>query len=129
MLSAYYSSDDFTSVSPYASSSLPGFSDQNAGRAQLLDLSDTKSLGASALNEFRMSYMRNAIFQNAPTGVGPTLSSLGFVQGPNTLGIDPIDPQYQGVPPIGLNEFSFGVSGQVTRTVDNIFQLQDNSAL
>jgi len=129
MLSAYYMVDDFTLVQPYATSSLPGFSDQNAGRAQLLELSDTKSFGPSSLNEFRMSFMRNAIYQDKPItgqGVGPTLSSLGFVEGFNTLGIGAGDPQYQGVPPIGLNEFSFGVSANTTRQIDNIFQLQDN---
>jgi hypothetical protein len=128
MLSAYYMIDDFTLVNPYASSSLPGFADQNAGRAQLIDLSDTKTFGASALNEFRMSYMRNVAFQDEPTGqgVGPKLSSLGFVEGCNTLGICPIDPQFEGVPPIGLNEFGFGVAANVTSQVDNLFELQDN---
>ncbi len=129
MLSAYYMIDDFTLVNPYAVDNLPGFAAENAGRAQLIDLSDTKTFGGSTLNEFRMSYLRNAIFQNEPIsgqGVGPTLSSLGFVEGTNTLGINPIDPQYEGVPPIGLNEFSFGVSGNTIRQVDDVFELQDN---
>jgi hypothetical protein len=127
MLSAYYMIDDFTLVNPYASSSLPGFAAQNAGRAQLIDLSDTKTFGASALNEFRMSYMRNVAFQDEPSqGVGPKLSSLGFVEGCNTLGICPIDPQFEGVPPIGLNEFGFGVAANVTSQIDNLFELQDN---
>jgi hypothetical protein len=129
MLSAYYMLDDFTLVSPYATSSLPGFSDQNTGRAQLIDLSDTKSLGASALNEFRLSFMRNAIYQDQPIagqGLGPTFSSLGFVEGFNTPGIGAIAPQYEGVLPIGLNEFSFGVSANTTRQIDNLYQVQDN---
>lgn len=129
MLSGYYMLDDFTLVSPYATSSLPGFADQNTGRAQLIDLSDTKAFGGSALNEFRASFVRNAIYQNKPVagqGLGPTFSSLGFVEGFNTLGIGAIAPQYQGVLPIGLNEFSFGVSANTTRQIDNIYQLQDN---
>ncbi len=129
MLSAYYMLDDFTVVSPYATSSLPGFASQNAGRAQLIDLSDTKTFGNSAVNVFRISYMRSAILQNAPIsgqGLGPTFSSLGFVEGFNTLGLAPIAPQYEGVPPIGTNEFGFGVSGQVTRQVDNLYQFQDD---
>ncbi len=129
MLSGYYMLDDFTLVSPYATSSLPGFADQNAGRAQLVDLGDTKSFGPSTLNEFRMSFMRNAIYQDKPIagqGLGPTFSSLGFVEGFNTLGIGAIAPQYEGVPPISLNEFSFGVSANTTRQIDNIYQLQDN---
>lgn len=129
MLSAYYMLDDFTVVSPYATSSLPGFSSQNAGRAQLIDLSDTKTFGASTLNDFRISFMRSAILQNAPItgqGLGPTFSSLGFVEGFNTLGLGPVAPQFEGVPPVGLNEFSFGTSSAVTRQVDNLYQVQDN---
>lgn len=130
MISGYYMLDDFVVVSPYAVSSLPGFAAENEGRAQLIDLSDTKAFGGSTLNEFRASYMRNAVFQNVPVtgqGVGPTFGSLGFVQGFGPSGgIGALAPQYQGVPPIGTNEFSFGVSGQVTRQVDNLYQFQDN---
>ena len=128
MLSGYYMLDDFTLVNPYATASFPGFADQNAGRAQLAVLSATKSFGASALNEFHLSFVRTANFQSEPVpgqGVGPSLSSLGFVVGASTLGIVPVDPQYEGVPPIGLNEFGFGVTGQVTRQVDTISQVQD----
>lgn len=130
MLSGYYMLDDFVVVSPYAVSSLPGFSAENEGRAQLIDLSDTKAFGGSTLNEFRASFMRNAVFQNVPIagqGLGPSFNSLGFVEGFSTPGgIGALAPQYQGVPPIGTNEFSFGVSGQVTRQVDNLYQFQDN---
>lgn len=130
MLSAYYMLDDFTVVNPYAVSSLPGFAAENEGRAQLIDLSDTKAFGGSTLNEFRASFMRNAVFQNVPIagqGLGPTFGSLGFVEGFGAAGgIGALAPQYQGVPPISTNEFSFGVSGQVTRQVDNLYQLQDS---
>jgi hypothetical protein len=129
MISAYYMLDDDTLVSPYATSSLPGFSNQNADRAQLIELGDTTSLGPSALNEFRMSFMRNAIFQNEPIagqGLGTTFSSQGFVEGFDTLGIGVIAPHYVGVLPIGLNEFSFGISANTTKQFDNIYQLQDS---
>lgn len=128
MLSAYYMLDDFNLVSPYATSSLPGFSSQNAGRAQLVELGDTKTFGSSTLNDFHISYMRNAILQNAPIsgqGLGPTFSSLGFVEGFNTLGLGPVASNYEGVPPIGLNEFSFGTSSAVTRQIDNLYQVED----
>jgi hypothetical protein len=128
MLSAYYMIDDFTLVNPFAGG-LPGFSAQNAGRAQLIALGDTKTFGASTLNEFRMSYMRNAMLIDEPIsgqGVGPTLSSLGFVEGANTLGIYPLDPQYEGVPSVSLNEFRFGVSPVTIEQVDDTFELQDN---
>ena len=129
MISGYYMLDDYKLVSPYATSSLPGFADQNAGRAQLIELSDTKSFGASSLNEFRASFMRNAIFENKPIpgqGLGPSFSSLGFVEGFNTLGIGAIAPQYEGVLPVGLNEFGFGISANTTLQFDNMFQFQDN---
>jgi len=129
MVSGYYMLDDYTLVSPYATSSFPGFADQNAGRAQLVELSDTKSFGASALNEFRASFTRNAIFGDKPIagqGLGPSFASQGYVQGFNTLGIGVIAPQYQGVLPIGLNEFGFGISSITTLQFDNIFQFQDN---
>lgn len=128
MVSAYYMLDDFTVVSPYATSSLPGFTSQNAGRAQLVDLSDTKSFGSSTLNDLHISYMRNALLQNAPItgqGLGPTFSSLGFAEGFNTLGLGPVAPKYEGVPPISLNEFSFGTSSAVTRQIDNLYQVQE----
>lgn len=127
--SGYYMLDDFSVASPYATSSLPGFASKNQGLAQLITLSDTKSFSATALNEFRVSYMRNSILQNAPIsgqGLGPSFSSLGFVEGFENQGISPLAPQFQGVPSIGLNEFSFGVSTQVTRQVDNLYQIQDN---
>jgi len=127
--SAYYMLDDFTLVTPYSSSSLPGFADQNAGRNQVAVLSYTKSFGATALNELRVSFMRHNVFQSEPVpgqGVGPKLSSLGFVEGAGTLGIVPVDPQYEGIPPISLNEFSFGVAGNVTSALDNLTQLQDH---
>jgi hypothetical protein len=128
-LSGYYMMDDFTLVTPYASSSFPGFADQNAGRNQMAVVSLTKSFGATALNEFRMSFMRDSVFQGEPVagqGVGPKLSSLGFVEGCNTLGICPVDPQYEGVPPISLNEFYFGVNASITYQNDNLTELQDH---
>ncbi len=129
MISGYYMLDDYSLVNPYATSSLPGFADQNSGRAQLITLGDTKSFGATALNEFRASFMRNAIFENKPIagqGLGPSFSSQGYTEGFNTLGIGVIAPQYEGVLPIGLNEFGFGISANTTLQFDNVFQFQDN---
>lgn len=129
MLSAYYMIDDFTEVNPYAVDNLPGFADEYTGRGQLAVLSDTKTFGASELNDVRISFMRNAILENQPLagqGLGPTFSSLGFVQGSNTLGLVPVEPQYEGVPPVALNEFSFGLSAVTTRQIDDTYQVQDD---
>jgi hypothetical protein len=50
MLSAYYFLDDFSQENPYpvaqGGSNVPGFGAKNVGRAQLLGLSDLKTLGS-----------------------------------------------------------------------------------
>jgi len=64
MLSAYYFLDDFTQNNPYpvaqGGANVPGFNALNSGRAQLIQLGDTKALGSNALNEFHFSYLRDA---------------------------------------------------------------------
>jgi len=95
MLSAYYFIDDYHQQCPYCFVSLPGFEVLNIGRAQMINLSDIKTQSATAVNELRLHYMRFATFTGEPVGgVGPSLSSLGFVTGANTLGIVPIAPQF-----------------------------------
>ena len=129
MISGYYMMDDYTLVSPYATSSLPGFADQNAGRAQLIELSDTKSFGASSLNEFRASFMRNAIFENEPIpgqGLGPSFSSLGFVEGFNTLGHRRHCPAVRRRAPHRSQRVRFWRQRQHHQQFDNMFQFQDN---
>ena len=63
LLSAYYFLDDYTLNNPYpvpqSGASVPGFNALYLGRAQLLSLGDTKTLGSTAVNEFHFSYMRN----------------------------------------------------------------------
>ena len=64
LLSGYYFFDDYTLDNPYprgqGGASVPGFNALTPGRAQLLSLSDTKTFGANAVNEFHFSYTRNA---------------------------------------------------------------------
>src|SRR3984957_13640861 len=63
LLSAYYFIDDFYLVNPYpvaqSGANVPGFSAATSGRAQLLALSDTKSFGATMVNDLHLSYMRD----------------------------------------------------------------------
>lgn len=63
-LSAYYFFDDYFVNNPYPTgqggASVPGFSALNLGRAQIINLSDVRAFGASSVNEFHFSYMRNA---------------------------------------------------------------------
>jgi Carboxypeptidase regulatory-like domain/TonB dependent receptor len=127
MLSAYYFLDDYSQQCPYCAVSLPGFNVLNVGRAQMVNLSDIKTQSPTAVNELRLHYMRFASFSGKPEGgVGPSLSSLGFETGANTLGIVPIAPQFEGVPNITLNNFSFGVNAYPLGQTNNTYQLLDN---
>jgi hypothetical protein len=112
-LSAYYFFDDYKVNNPYPTSqggaSVPGFNALNLGRAQLLNLGATRTFGATAVNEFRLSFMRNANNVGQPAGgVGPTLASQGFVTGPGTPGIVPLAPSIEGVENVVFNAFTMG---------------------
>jgi len=101
------------------------------GRAQLINLGDTKNIGAYAVNEFRFSYVRNVLQLATPQGgVGPnyTLANLGFVTPWNatTGGISPIQPSLEGVPTFVFNNFLVGVPEVTTRQYNNSFQWLDN---
>jgi len=134
---AYYFVDDFLLNSPYPNggASIPaaGFSynGATAGRAQLINIGNTKNIGPLAVNEFRFSYVRNALNLAAPQGgVGPnySLSNLGFTTpwDATTGGISPIAPNLEGVPYITFNNFSIGVPQVSTRQYNNSFQWLDN---
>ena len=127
MISGYYFLDDFLLDSPYGASSLPGFATATPGRAQMANISDTKSFGGSMVNEFRIHFMRMATFQDKPSsGTGTTLSSLGFVTGPGTLGIVPLAPATEGVPQIEFNNYSIGVPAYFAAQYNNTYQLIEN---
>jgi hypothetical protein len=123
-LSVYYFFDDYSLNAPYPSqgATVPGFAAPTTGRAQLINLSDTKALsGGTAFNEFRISYLRNFNSSTTPQGgVGPTLSSLGFT------GIVPLAPQLQGIPAITFNEFTMGVPNTWLTQANTTSQLLDN---
>ena len=83
-LDAYYFFDDYTYNNPYptaqSGASVPGFNALYFGRAQLLSLGDTKTLGSTAVNEFHFSYMRDSNDLGKPIGgLGVSLASQGFV--------------------------------------------------
>ncbi len=137
MIFGYYFVDDYLLNSPYPNggASIPaagfGYNGTTAGRAQLLNLGDTKNIGALAVNEFRFSYVRNALDLAEPQGgVGQnySLANLGFVTpwDPNTGGISPIAPKLEGVPYVTFNNFAIGVPQVSTRQYNNSFQVLDN---
>ena len=131
MLSAYYFFDDYNLNNPYPTgqggASVPGFNALNLGRAQLINLGDTKTFGASIVNEFRLSYMRNANNVGQPAGgVGPSLASQGFVTGPGTSGIVPLAPQIEGIENVRFNSFVMGTPITNLTQANNTFSLSDN---
>jgi Carboxypeptidase regulatory-like domain len=131
MLSAYYFIDDFSLNNPYPTAqggaNVPGFNALNLGRAQLLNLGDTKSLGATSVNEFHFSYLRDLTDLGKPVGgVGVSLPSQGFVVGPGTAGIVPLAPQSEGVESVAFNSFTIGTNPNQLKQVNNTYQLLDN---
>jgi Carboxypeptidase regulatory-like domain len=139
LLTGYYFIDDYTENDAYPNggATVPGFSGNSLGRAQLLQISSNKNFGATSVNEFHFSYTRNAVNLFQPDGgLGPTLSSLGFTV-PNCPansappgcafngGVGPIDPKLEGVPNISFNNFSIGVPSDTVGQFNNTFQWQD----
>jgi len=138
-LFAYYFLDNYTLNDPAPNSGVGNavpasnfaYSANTTGRAQLINLGDTKNIGSYAVNEFRFSYVRNVLNLATPQGgVGPnyTLANLGFVTPWNatTGGISPIEPSFEGVPTFVFNNFLVGVPEVTTRQYNNSFQWLDN---
>src|SRR6266403_2850562 len=68
---------------------VPGFATVTPSRAQQFVMSNTKNFGATAVNEARISIFRTVLHLDNPAASLASLSSLGFVTGPGTLGIIP----------------------------------------
>ncbi|MGA2577586.1 MAG: carboxypeptidase regulatory-like domain-containing protein [Bryobacteraceae bacterium] len=130
LLSAYYFIDNYFLNNPYptnqAGANVPGFNAISTGRTQLMTLGDTKTFGSSAINEFRVSFIRDANDTGQPVGgVGVSLASQGFVTGPGTLGIVPLDPKIEGVENVVFNNFTLGVNITGLTQIDNTYQVAD----
>jgi len=133
----YYFADDYLLNSPYPNggATIPAanfaYNGITSGRAQLVNLGDSKNFGAYSVNEVRLSYVRNTLALAEPQGgVGSaySLANLGFVTPWNAVtgGIAPIAPSLEGVPYITFNQFSIGVPQVSTRQFNNSFQVLDN---
>jgi hypothetical protein len=130
MLSAYYFHDDYTLDNPYplaqGGASVPGFNAQSVGSAQLLSLSDTKSFGSNAVNEFNVSFIRDYTLLGQPQGgLGVSLVSQGFVTASGQPSIVPLAPQNEGVENIVFNSFSIGTNTNELKQVNNTYQISD----
>ncbi len=123
--SVYYLHQSTNTNNALAGASWPGFADVTQVKNQQATLSNTRIISPTAVNEFRMSFTRLPV-QTVPSGTAPTLTSMGFVTGAGTDGINNSGPTgYLGVPTIGTNEFSFGtVSPGIAN--QNTYQIQDN---
>ena len=134
---AYYFLDDYLLNSPYPNggATIPAtnfpYNANTAGRAQLVNLGNTKNFGSYSVNEFRFSFVRNTLalaFPQGGTGSQYSLSNLGFnTPWTNPVGgISAIAPALQGVPYITFNNFTIGVPQVSTRQYNNSFQFLDN---
>jgi hypothetical protein len=131
LLSAYYYFDDYKLNNPYPTgqggASVPGFAALNLGRSQLINLGQTKTFGASMVNELRLSYMRSSNNVGEPSGgVGPSLASQGFVTGAGTPGIVVLAPQIEGIENIVFSSFVMGTPVTNLKQANNTFSAIDN---
>jgi len=126
LLTGYYFFDKYLQSVPNIF--LPGFGAAYTGRSQVVDIGDSKTLGTASVNELRVGLTRLRYLIHEPIGGNNvTPASLGFVEGPGTLGISPSLPQYAHVPNIHLNGgLSFGASGGPLGVTETTAQVTDN---
>jgi hypothetical protein len=130
-LFGYYYFDRYDRADPYWASNAPlypGFSADSKGQTHTIDLGDTKTIGATDVNEFRLGYFRlNARFNLPLGGKGVSLSSLGFASGDNGApGVHVGNPNVEGIPETDFNNFAIGVPSRPNQLVENIYQVLDN---
>ena len=130
LMSAYYFIDDFYLINPYpvaqSGASVPGFSAATSGRAQMLMLGDTKSFGATMVNEFHLSYLRDNTDLGQPIGGwNVSLASQGFVNPDGSDSIVALDPRGQGVENLNFNAYSTGAAANQLTQVNNTYQTSD----
>jgi hypothetical protein len=123
-LTGYYFVDGYALLNPYPTgtggASVPGFSATSNGLAQLASVAHAITFGNAALNEFHMSYMRNANAVGQPRGgVGPSLVSQGF------SGIVPMKPSTEGIANVAFNDFTMGVDTTAVVQAENIYEVAD----
>ncbi len=116
--SFYYHYDDATAVQPIYQQSyqgvenLPGFPITVPSRNQLFSMSNTKTLGPSAVNVLRLQFFRTAVRTAQPSTSSsiPSYSQFGFNTDPATGGlINTGTPGYpSSMPMLLFNNFAIG---------------------
>jgi Carboxypeptidase regulatory-like domain len=108
--------------------SVPGFATVTPSRAQQFVMSNTKNFGATAVNEARFSFFRTVLHLDNPAASFASLSSLGFVTGPGTLGIIPSTTSPQYVPQVqfvGQSGLNIGVPNLNTFQPNTTYMVGD----
>src|SRR5262249_5315052 len=98
-----------SAISPNNFSQVPGFGTSTPTRAQQFVMSNTKTLGATAVNEARFSIFRNVAHIDNPSGRIPDLASLGVVTGEGTLGIVPLPGYKTYLPQISFDQIGLNI--------------------
>jgi hypothetical protein len=130
-LTGYYFLDDYSLNNPYpvaqGGASVPGFNALYLGRAQLVSLSDTKTVSSTKVNEAHFSYLRayNDLGK-AQGGLGISLVSQGFVNSSGAPSIIALAPRNEGVESLVFNNFSTGTNANELKQVNNTFQWIDD---
>jgi hypothetical protein len=119
LFAGYYFYDNNNVVAPNPVA--PGFASGSQGRVQVITLSNTKTFGASAVNEARFGFTRLSEIVNEPIGgIGPgILAELGFT------GIVPSVPAFAGVPQVSFNNFGIGSGSSPLPIIENTFSFSD----
>jgi hypothetical protein len=131
--SAYYFIDRYNLDDPYpvgfGGATVPGpsgaYDALSNGTDQVIVLRDTKTLGASMVNEAHFSYTRlNNTLGIPKGGVGVSLANQGISSGPE--GIQQGFPQYAGVEALYFNSFTVGTNPFFLAQINNTYQVADN---
>ncbi len=80
-------------------------------------MSNTKPIGATSVNEARISFFRTALHKDEPSASFADLSSLGFITGAGTLGIVPLAGYPQYVPQISFGQLGLNIGVPTLDTV------------
>jgi hypothetical protein len=132
-LSAYYFIDRYNLDDPYpvgfGGATVPGpsgaYDALSNGSDQVIVLRDTKTLGASMVNEAHFSYTRLDNILGVPKGgVGVSLADQGIASGPQ--GIQQGFPQFAGVETLYFNSFTVGTNPFFLSQINNTYQVADN---
>ena len=124
--SFYYHFDDSTLSQALGVSSAPGFPTVSPTRAQEFVMSNTKTLGPTAVNEARATFFRTSTHASTPSGGFASLASLGF-DNSNGLGIitDGLPSTPQFMPRLFFPGFSVGPSDLITFQPNNTYMVSD----